>query len=193
MNRIAIFIGAIALLIVAAPPARAQDHAEVGVYADYFRLNQTGTNFAGVGARLGINVSHHFLLEGEMNYDFNQTFTEGFDNGTGTVTVDRSNLRVLHGMFGPKLQTGGPVKAFLTVKGGFMNFRFDGSPATVGGFFSSVNDLRSNNVNGVLYPGGGLESFWGPIGLRLDVGDEIYFNNGAQHNLRVSFGPTFRF
>ena len=28
---------------------------------------------------------------------------------------------------------------------------------------------------------------------RLDVGDEIYFNNGSHHNLRVAFGPVFRF
>jgi hypothetical protein len=34
---------------------------------------------------------------------------------------------------------------------------------------------------------------WGAIGLRADVGDEIYFNNGTHNNLRVTFGPTFRF
>ena len=33
----------------------------------------------------------------------------------------------------------------------------------------------------------------GPIGFRLDVGDEIYFNDSAHHNLRVTFGPTIRF
>jgi hypothetical protein len=45
----------------------------------------------------------------------------------------------------------------------------------------------------VLYWGGGLQGHLGPIGLRLDVGDEIYFNNGSHHNLRVAFGPVFRF
>jgi len=38
-----------------------------------------------------------------------------------------------------------------------------------------------------------LQAHLGPIGLRLDVGDEMYFNNGAHHNLRVAFGPVFRF
>jgi len=29
--------------------------------------------------------------------------------------------------------------------------------------------------------------------LRLDGGDEIYFDDGARHNLKVGFGPVFRF
>ena len=63
----------------------------------------------------------------------------------------------------------------------------------MGTFFSSVDGLRANNVNGVLYPGGGLQGHLGPIGLRLDVGDEIYFTHGSHNNLRVALGPTFRF
>jgi hypothetical protein len=38
-----------------------------------------------------------------------------------------------------------------------------------------------------------VEAFWGPVGIRVDAGDEIYVNNGAYNNLRVTFGPTFRF
>jgi hypothetical protein len=38
-----------------------------------------------------------------------------------------------------------------------------------------------------------LEGHLGPIGLRLDVGDEIYFNSGAHHNLSMAFGPYIRF
>jgi hypothetical protein len=30
-------------------------------------------------------------------------------------------------------------------------------------------------------------------GLRLDIGDEIYFNHGTHNNLRVAFGPVIRF
>jgi hypothetical protein len=63
----------------------------------------------------------------------------------------------------------------------------------VGEFASTVANLRAQNLNAVFYPGGGAEAFWGPIGLRLDVGDEMYFNNGAHNNLRVTFGPTIRF
>jgi hypothetical protein len=79
------------------------------------------------------------------------------------------------------------------VKGGFINFRIDGAPATVATFISSVNNLRARDVGPVLYPGGGLQGHLGPIALRLDVGDDIHFNNESHHNLRVAFGPVFRF
>jgi hypothetical protein len=42
-------------------------------------------------------------------------------------------------------------------------------------------------------PGGGVEGTLGPLGLRLDVGDEMYFNNGTHHNLTVKFRPYIRF
>lgn len=177
------------------PIAAAQEQGQVGVYGDYFRFARTDTNFAGVGARVGFNTNRYLGFEAEVNYDFDQAFNEGFNNtGIGSVSVVRSDVHILHGLFGPTLQTGhGAIRAFVTVKGGFINFHFGSNPGTIGGFTSSVADLRSNNVNGVLYPGGGLEGHVGPIGLRLDVGDEIYFNSGANHNLRVSFGPIFRF
>ena len=44
-----------------------------------------------------------------------------------------------------------------------------------------------------LYPGGGFEAFAGPIGIRAEVGDDIYFDHGAHNNLKVSFGPQLRF
>jgi hypothetical protein len=44
-----------------------------------------------------------------------------------------------------------------------------------------------------VYPGGGIEAFAGPIGLRAEIGDDIYFNSGAHNNLRVTVGPQLRF
>jgi hypothetical protein len=178
-----------------ASAASAQDHGQVGVYGDYVRLSQTKTNMAGLGGRFGVNVNPAVAFEAEMNYDFNQVFTEGFTNtSTGTVSLQRSNMRLLQGLFGPKFQSPrGPIRAFLTVKGGFINFRFDPRPATFATFTSTVENLRSQDVSGVLYPGGGLEIHFGPIGIRLDAGDEIYFNSGAHHNLRVTFGPFISF
>ncbi len=129
-----------------------------------------------------------------MAYDFNQVFSETYTpSGSGSVTVVRSNLRILDGLFGPTFSTGhGPVRLFATVKGGFVNFRFDPRPATFATFSSSVTDLRAGDVDGVLYPGGGVEGFIGPVGLRLEAGDEIYFNGGAHNNLRITFGPSIR-
>jgi len=48
-------------------------------------------------------------------------------------------------------------------------------------------------MNGAIMPGGGWEGFIGPVGLRLDVGDEMYFNHGTKHNLEVTLGPYVRF
>lgn len=189
----------VALLLILAgclvPLAAAQDHFQAGVYADYFRLSQTNTNMAGLGGRAGMRVFPHVMLEGEMSYDFQQTFTEGFTNPSGgAVTFQNSNLKALHGLFGPKFVAGhGAIRPFLTVKGGFVNFQLDPRPASLAGFTSSVENLRANNVSGALYPGAGLEGHIGPVGLRLEAGDEIYFTGSTHHNPRVSFGPFIRF
>ncbi|HEV2305687.1 MAG TPA: outer membrane beta-barrel protein [Candidatus Acidoferrales bacterium] len=186
-----------AMLLFAAPFAFAQeprpDHVEVGVFAHYFRLNPPDTNSLGAGVRLGVNFTRNVQLEAEASYDFNQVFTERYTDTSGTVTSTRSNLRVLHALIGPKFQSSGPVKLFATVKGGIINFRFDPTPGIFSGLKSSIQNLRDDNVRGVLYPGGGFEAFLGPIGLRLDVGDEIYFLSGAHNNLAVTFGPSIRF
>lgn len=178
-----------------APAVHAQEHGQISAYGDYFHLSQTDTNLAGLGGRFSFNVARPVQLEAEMKYDFDQAFTETLTNPvSGSITFNRSDLRLLHGLFGPKLQTTrGPLRAFLTVKGGFINFRLDPRPVTAGNGISSIQNLRADDVSAILCPGGGLEGHLGPVGLRLDVGDEIYFNNGTHHNLRVSFGPIIRF
>jgi len=185
-----------AVLLVAglAPVASAQNHIELGVYGDYFRLSQTDTNMAGFGGRLSVTVAPPLSFEAEMTYDFQQAFTEGFyGSGGGEVGTAPSNVQLLYGLFGPKIESHGPVRIFLTLKGGFVHFNLGNVPGTFGSFTSSVENLRENNVSAALYPGGGLETSIGPVGLRLDVGDDVYFNNGAHHNLRVAFGPIIRF
>lgn len=180
-----------------APGAFAQDseHVQVGVFADYFRLSRTDSDLLGVGARASFQAYKRVKLEGEMAYDFGRAFTEGFeDTTTGTVTFQRTDVRVLHGLFGPRINLGShAIQPFVTAKGGFINFRLDDAPVTFGTFSSSVSDLRRNNVMGTFYPGGGLEGHIGPIGLRFDIGDEMYFSHGTHHNLRATFGPVIRF
>ncbi len=195
MKRGLLLLSCIFCIIGLAPASFAQgDHVQAGIYADYFRLSQTKTDFAGVGARFGFKAYKSTMLEAEMSYDFNQVFTESFSSGGSVIAVQRTNTRVLHGLFGPKLELGHhSFHPFLTVKGGFNHFFLDNRPATVGTAISSIESLRANDLTGVLYPGGGLEGHVGPVGLRLDVGDEIYFTSGAHHNLRVAFGPYIRF
>ncbi|MFI5098720.1 MAG: hypothetical protein ACHQT6_12175, partial [Candidatus Acidiferrales bacterium] len=116
------------------------------------------------------------------------------DTTNGSLSFQQTNLRVLHGLFGPKVEGGhGRIRPFVTVKGGFSNFRLDPRPASFDTFVSSVENLRAKSVSAVLYPGGGVEGHLGPVGLRLDVGDEIYFNGGTHNNVRLAFGPFLRF
>jgi hypothetical protein len=179
------------------PGAFAQDneHVQVGVFADYFRLSATDSNLLGVGGRASFVAYKRLKLEGEMAYDFSRAFTEGFtDNSTGDVIIQRTDLRVIHGLFGPRINLGSHrIQPFVTAKGGFINFRLDDAPATFGTFTSSVSGLRRNDLIGSFYPGGGLEGHVGPIGLRFDIGDEMYFDHGTHHNLRMTFGPVIRF
>src|SRR5579864_1889216 len=100
------------------PGAFAQDseHIQVGIYADYFRLAQTNTNFAGLGGRFAFQAYKQVKLEAEMSYDFNKVFTENFtDPATTQITVQRSNLHLLHGMVGPRVNIGHhAIQPFLT-------------------------------------------------------------------------------
>jgi hypothetical protein len=207
MKRFFLFLMTGGLLFAVLPAVRAQDkanHVEIGIFGDYFRLGETkgpslagtgATSFGGVGARVSINLSRRWQIEPEMNYDFAASFSEGFTGPAGTTAgFSTSTLRILHGMIGPKIQTGGGAfRAFLTVKGGADNFMFSSAPVTFSTFTSSVAGLRANSVVGVVYPGGGIEAYLGPIGLRIDAGDEIYFQNGAHNNLRITVGPSIRF
>jgi hypothetical protein len=100
----------------------------------------------------------------------------------------------LTGLFGPKFQfgTSSPVRAFVTGKVGFVDFSTGGA-VTAGNIGNTIAGVGGSSTHLALYPGGGIEGFWGPVGLRLDVGDEIYLNNGTFNNLKVEFGPHFRF
>jgi hypothetical protein len=195
-------IFALVMLVIcfAAPSLMAQaissggDHIELGVFADYFKLSRTtpDINFVGLGGRAGFNVSSHVQLEAEMSYDFKRNFTSTFSNGFTTQLVT-TRLRTLHALFGPKFQTNvGPARAFFTFKAGLVNFSTSDQNAAQG-FQGALGSVTDGNTRAAIYPGVGVEGFWGPIGLRLDVGDEMYFDHGARHNLKVTFGPHIRF
>ena len=176
--------------LVSAPTLFAQDHGEIGVFGDTFRTSSV--NLYGVGGRLSLNVHPNVALELEGNYDFAQSNTQNFTDISGNTRAFRSDLRATHGLFGPKFQLGtkSGVRAFLFAKGGFVRFGITPGPVTFGTF---PTQLENTDLNGVFYPGGGIEFFLGPIGIRADAGDEIYFDRGANNNLKVTFGPTIRF
>lgn len=181
------------------------NHGEVGVYGDLFRVNPphaAAVNFLGLGGRVGFNVHPNVALEAEMNYDFEKNYTTvstsgsiGSGTGSGTSVTSTSTLRPLTGLFGPKFQfgTSGPFRAFVTGKAGFIEFSSSTKSPSGSTFNGAVSDFGNGSTNFAAYPGGGIETFLGPIGLRVEAGDEIYVNNGAYNNLRVTFGPSLRF
>jgi hypothetical protein len=193
MKRMIFFLIA-ALVFMTAPALFAQDHAEVGVFADYVRLHHANdANFWGLGGRVGFNVHSHVQLEADMAYDFERNFTTTTSTGGTTTFVQSNGLRLLHGTFGPKFMTNvGPVRAFAVLKGGFLNFGVSGANAA-NGFTNQVGTIVGGDTNGVFYPGGGVEFFAGPIGLRIEAGDLMYFDRGANNNFSLTVGPTFRF
>jgi hypothetical protein len=187
----------LAMCMALVPCAKAQEggNFQVGGFADYYRAPATGTNMFGLGGRVGVGVWDNTMLEGEMAYDFGRTFNNSFTqtNGSG-VSFINSNVRTLHALFGPRYSFAhGPIRPFVELKGGFINYMFDPLAPGFTSFSNQVGNLRSQNINATLLAGGGVEGHVGPVGLRLDVGDEIYFNSGAHNGLRVTFGPVFRF
>ena len=183
-----------ALPMLAAQDSDHMDHVELGAFVNYFRLSDPGPtrNFIGLGGRAAFGIRPSIQLEAEMAYDFKRNYTNTFNNGTVTSATVTTGLRTLHGFFGPKFQTGsGAFRAFITGKVGFDNFSVSNQNAPAG-FVNSVG-LSDGATYFALYPAAGIEAFAGPIGIRLEIGDDIYFNNGAHNNLRASIGPQLRF
>jgi hypothetical protein len=163
---------------------------------DYLSVSQTKTDNFGVGGRLGIRVHRNVMAEGELAYDYGVNFREVYlDVANGRLTaIENTSIGVTEGLFGPKLQRAdGHLRPFVTLKGGFIDFRLSPSLIPYSGVASTLLGIRDSNLNGAIYPGGGATATLGPVGLRLEFGDLIYFNEGAHNNLRITFGPIVRF
>ena len=165
-------------------------------FLDYLSVSQTSTNNFGLGARFGYRVHRDVMMEGELAYDYGINFEEAYLNiANGNIAaIERTSVGVTHGLVGLKLQpSGGGFRPFVTLKGGFVDFRLSPGLLPLSNAVSTLLGLRTSNLNAAIYPGAGVEAAIGPVGLRFEVGDEIYFNNGAHNNLQVTFGPILRF
>ncbi|HEV3513045.1 MAG TPA: hypothetical protein VGS05_15160 [Candidatus Sulfotelmatobacter sp.] len=174
----------------------AQQRMELGIFLDSLSISQTSTNNFGLGARFGYRVHHDVLLEGELAYDYGINFDEAYRNiSTGNVSaIEHTSIGVTQALFGPMLQrSAGHFHPYATFKAGFIDFRLSPSLLPYSSVASTILGLRTSNLNAALYPAAGLETTLGPVGLRLEAGDEMYFNSGAHHNLRITFGPILRF
>lgn len=176
--------------------ASAQSRMEAGVLLDYLNISQTKTPNVGLGGRFGYRIHPQVMFEGELAYDYGVNFKELYLNvANGDVAaIESTSIGVTDGLFGPMLQPSrGHLRPFVTFKGGFVDFRLSPSLLPYSNVASSVLSIRTDNLNAALYPGAGTELSLGPLGLRLEFGDLVYFNNGAQNNLRITFGPILRF
>lgn len=193
MRKIALTVTAFLFL---ASAAFAQKRIEVGIFLDSISIAQTDTNNLGLGARFGYRVHRNVMLEGELAYDYGLNFNEAYRNViTGDLTaIEHTSIGVTHGLFGPTLVRGeGHLHPFATLKAGFIDFRLSTSLLPYVDIVSPILNLRTSNLNAALYPGAGLAATLGPLGLRFEMGDEIYFNRGGHNNLRITFGPFLRF
>ena len=184
------------LLSCASSCLLAQSRIETGVFIDYLSISQTSTDNFGIGGRFGYRVHHNVMLEGELAYDYGINFDEAYRNiSNGDIAaIERTSIGVTHGLFGPTLEPAkGSFRPFVTLKGGFVDFRFSTSLLPYSNLASAILGIRTSRLNAAIYPGGGLEASLGPVGLRFELGDEIYFNNGGHNNLRITFGPIIRF
>jgi hypothetical protein len=183
-------------LLLCCSSSFAQKRVEVGVFLDYLSISQTSTNNFGVGGRLGYRVHHNVMLEGELAYDYGINFDEVYRNiENGDVTaIERTSVGVTHVLFGPMVQPAkGAFRPFATLKGGVIDFRLSPSLLPFNNVTSTVFGIRDSSLNAAIYPAVGVVASLGPVGLRFELGDEIYFNSGAHNNLRITFGPILRF
>src|SRR5580692_3480690 len=184
------------VLCGSSPRLLAQERVEIGIFLDYLGISQTNTNNLGVGGRFSYRIHRKVMIEGELAYDYGINFHEAYRNITnGDITaIERTSIGVAHGLFGPTLQPDkGRFRPFITLKGGFMDFRLSPSLLPLSTVESTLLGLRTSSLNVAMYPGAGVEASLGPVGLRLELGDDIYFNSGAHNNLRITFGPILRF
>lgn len=195
MGKVALLMTAL-LLAGGAFTLHAQSRVEAGIFLDYLGVSQTNTDNFGLGGRFGYRLRRNVMMEGELAYDYGVNFEDVYRNVTnGNVgAIEKTSIGVTDGFFGPVLKPGhGHLRPFVTLKGGFVDFRLSPSLIPYSSVVSSVLGIRNSSLNAALYPGGGAEASLGPIGLRLEFGDAIYFNNGAHNNLRITFGPIIRF
>lgn len=169
---------------------------EAGLFAEDFRLGRISPtlDMPGAGARLALFPRSWFQLELEASYDFSQTFTSAWSNGFVTDNLT-THLRIARALGGVKLnkKIRKNTRLFASVKPGLIDFTAS-TQNIPQGFTNPQDPATTGGTNFLLYAGGGVEYSFGRWGLRFDGGNDLYFDHGHKYNnIRVAFGPTFRF
>jgi hypothetical protein len=189
----------LALVIGSFPGGVFAQHVELGGFGSYesysqARQAQFPDHGFGLGGRIDFNFMRILQLEFETGYDFKHPTFSATSTTTGAILTN-SKLGVLHANAGLKFQSPGG-SFFFFLKGGGNRFDTERDLVTITSI-PTVQTLTQSSersfTKGILYPGAGVGFHAGPLGIRIDGGDEIYWDNGARHNLRITFGPTIRF
>ena len=127
----------------------AQKRVEVGIFLDYLNISQTNTNNFGVGGRFGYRIHRNLMMEGELANDYGINFEEAYHVANGNIAaIERTSVGVTHGLFGPTLQPAkGGFRPFVTLKGGFIDFRLSPSLLPFGGVVSTILGIRTSSLN----------------------------------------------
>lgn len=186
----ALLIGIVALGLCAAAQAQ---RGEIGFYGDYLRFPPA--SLGGVGLKGLIALNRHVALEAEGSYYFNRTFSDtAIDPTTGATSVIHARMHATNLLGGLSFSKPSPrIRPFITMKMGLLTINPSSLPAPLVSTNAILNQIRSSHRNFAIFPGGGVEAYSGKWGFRLDIGDEIYFSNGANSNLRMTFGPNYLF
>lgn len=190
------FLAGVALFLFPAT-TQAQDHAEVGFFAQYLRFNNTYGG--GIGGRLSIVVSPRVLLDVEGTHDFkSKTFNAQFLTPTGSVVTQNMSTDGFEFLVGPRFQVGTRIGFFASLRAGAFHFNSYlpdvslGVPNTVlpG---TPLNGFVPAGTSAALYPSVGFELGRDRAGLRVDIGDLILFSSTTLNNFKIAAGPVFRF
>src|SRR5215470_17824731 len=133
------------LLATSSSSLLAQKRVELGLFVDSLSISQTSTNNFGLGGRFGYRVHHDVMLEGELAYDYGINFDEGYRNvvNGNIAAIERTSVSVTQGLVGPKLQpAGGGFRPFVTLKGGFVDFRLSPGLLPYSNVVSTILGLR---------------------------------------------------
>jgi hypothetical protein len=169
-----------------------KEHGNLGAYFDFTRLQSASVNLLGVGGRMGFAIPKIGVLEAELAYDFQRTQSVTVTAGGVSSTV-RSNVSMLHALFGPKIRMPHTKNFFFVAKAGIVNFGVSG-PAIAGTINNQIGTIINGDVNTAFFPGAGVDFKIRKISFRAEAGDEIiWLRDGAHNNFRATFGPQLRF
>ena len=146
---------------------------EFGVQADIHYLDGVGEWGGGVGFRFNYNFNEHFALDSELVFRQHDLFAPN-SGRTQSAVVGQTT-----GLFG--VRAGKRVEDygfFAHACAGFLHFGSDNGVTLL-----SRNTVPAFDVRGT------MERYYGPVILRLELGEMIVAYGNAQAFSSVSFGP----